>query len=191
MADLKSLLGENFKENMTVEEITAALADKTFVDPATLPKSVDKAVFDKTASEVAALKKQLSAKQTDDEKTAAQQKEIQDQLAAIQKENSQMKMEKQFLSGGYDAKTAAAMAEAMAGGDMAKFTELNAKFMEGTKTALQASIKADLLKETPGLQGGGAGGGQGGNEPSLGEKAAQAYNSQFAPAPAAAAAQSK
>jgi len=182
--DLKALLGESYKDGMTLEEITAALADKTFVDPSTLPKSVTKDVFDKTASELAAANKKLKEKLTDDEQSAAQQKEFQDQLAAIQKENQQMKLEKQFLSGGYDSKTAVALAEAAAGGDMAKFTELNTKFMEGTKTALQASIKADLLKETPGLQGGGKPGD--GTEPSIGEKAAQAYNQQFAPASAAA-----
>ena len=187
MADLKSLLGDKFKENMSIEEITAALADKTFVDPATLPKSVTKDVFDKTASELSAAKKQLAAKLTDDEKIKADQDAFQKQLTNLQKENQQMKLEKQFLSGGYDAKTAVALAEAAAGGDMAKFTELNSKFMEGTKTALQASIKADLLKETPGLQGAGKPDDEAG--PSLGEKAAQTYNQQFAPAPASPPAQ--
>ena len=57
MADLKTLLGDQFKEGMTIEEITAALADKTFVDPSTLPKSVTKDIFDKTASELAKAKK--------------------------------------------------------------------------------------------------------------------------------------
>lgn len=182
--DLKELLGDAYKDGISVEEITAALKDKKFVDPSALPPSVPKGDFDKTASEVAALKKQLKEKLTTDEQTAAQQKEIQDTLAALQKENSQFKFEKQFLAGGYDAKTAAAMAEAVSGGDMAKFATLNTTFMADQKKGLEASIKADLLKNTPGLQGGGTGGGQGGNEPSLGEKMAQSYNQQFAQAPA-------
>ncbi|HEX3038158.1 MAG TPA: hypothetical protein VHO94_04095 [Oscillospiraceae bacterium] len=185
MADLKSLLGDQFKENMSIEEITAALADKTFVDPATLPKSVSKETFDKTAHELSEAKKQLAAKQTDDEKAAEAQQAIQDKLANLEKENSQMKLKESFISNGYDAKTAADLATAYSEGNMTKFATLNAKYMETTKTALQASIKEDLLKNTPGLQGGGKGDGDG-TEPSIGEKAAQAYNQQFAPAPAAA-----
>nr|WP_319488579.1 hypothetical protein [uncultured Caproiciproducens sp.] len=130
------------------------------------------------------MKKQLAAKLTDDEKTAAEQQAIQDQLAAIQKENSQFKFEKQFLSGGYDAKTAVELAEAMAGGDMKKFTEAHAKYAAEHEKQLQADIKAKLLQDTPGLQSANKVD-PNATEPSLGEKAAQSYNQQFAPAPAA------
>ena len=57
--DIKTLLGDTYKEGMTIDEINAALADKNFVDPTTLPKSVTKDVFDKTASELAKVKKEL------------------------------------------------------------------------------------------------------------------------------------
>ena len=53
MADIQSLLGEDYREGMTVEEINAVLANRQFVDPTTLPKSVEKTIFDKTASELA------------------------------------------------------------------------------------------------------------------------------------------
>ena len=177
MADLKTLLGDSYKDGMTIEEITAALADKTFVDPSTLPKSVDKGVFDKTASQLAEAKKQLAAKLTDDEKVKADQDAFKEQFAAIQKENSQMKLKESFITNGYDAKTAVALATAYSEGDMTKFATLNATFMEGTKTALQASIKEQLLKDTPGLQNNGDP-----NDPSVpsaGAAAAQAYNQQF------------
>jgi len=177
MADLKSLLGDQFKENMSIEEITAALADKTFVDPSTLPKSVTKDIFDKTASELAKAKKDLVAKLTDDEKSKADQQAFQDQLTSLQKENSQMKLKESFITNGYDAKTAADLATAYSEGDMTKFATLNAKFMEGTKTALQATIKEQLLKDTPGLQN--TGDQNDPNVPSAGAAAAQAYNQQF------------
>lgn len=182
--DLKTLLGESFKDGMTAQDIDALLKDMNLVDPKTLPESVAKATFDKTAHDLAEAKKLLATKQTEDEKTAAAQKEIQDQLAALQKENGQFRYEKQFLSSGYDGKTATAMAEAFAGGDMAKFLKLQGDYNTAHETELRASIKADLLKETPGLQGGGADGA----EQSLGEKMAQSYNQQYAPAPAAPAA---
>lgn len=192
--DLKTLLGENFKDDMTLPDIDALLKDKNLVDPSTLAPSVPKTDFDKTAHDLAEAKKQLKEKQTTDEAAAAAQKEIQDQIAALQKENNQMKFEKQFLAGGYDAKTAVDLADAMANGDMKKFTETHTKYATEHEKQLQAQIKEQLLKDTPGLQGGGTGGGQGGTEPSIGEKMAQAYNAQFAAAPAnpaAGAAQGK
>ena len=59
MADLKTLLGDAYKEGMTVDEINKALADKDLVDRSTLPKTVLKETFDKTASELAELKKKF------------------------------------------------------------------------------------------------------------------------------------
>ena len=184
--DLKELLGDAFKENMTLSDIEAALKDKKLVDPATLPESVSKETYNKVSTEAANLRKQLKEKSTTEEQAAAKQQEIQDMITNLQKENNQMKFEKQFLSGGYDAKTAAALADAMANGDMKKFTETHAAYAKQHEKDLQANIKEQLLKETPGLQGGGAG--QGGNEPSLGEKMAQSYNQQFAPVQTAPAA---
>lgn len=154
MADLKTLLGDEYKENMTVEEITEALKDKTFVNPLTLPKSVDKKVFDKTASELAAAKKKLKEKMSDDEAKKEEQDTIAEQLRELQKENSQMKLKENFLSNGYDAKTASNLAQAYSEGDMSKFAKLNADFMTSKEKTLQAKIKEDLLKGTQGINGG-------------------------------------
>ena len=65
-----------YKEGMSFEEIEAALADKELVSPSTLPKSVSKEVFDKTASELSKVKKELKAlkeaSMTDAEKLQAE-----------------------------------------------------------------------------------------------------------------------
>lgn len=57
--DLKELLGEAYVEGMTFEEINEALKGKKLVDPETLPKSVAKEQFDKVASDLAAMKRQM------------------------------------------------------------------------------------------------------------------------------------
>jgi len=62
---------------MTLDEINEALGRCEFwVDPSTLPKTVNKDVFDKTASELAKVKKQLKELQeksmTEDEKLQAE-----------------------------------------------------------------------------------------------------------------------
>ena len=110
--DLKTLLGDAYKENMTPADIEAALKDKNLVDPATLPESVSKETYNKVSTEAANLRKQLKEKSTTEEQAAQAQKEIQDQISALQKENNQFKFKEQFLASGYDAKTAAGLAEA-------------------------------------------------------------------------------
>ena len=55
--ELKELLGNDYKDGMTAEEISAAIANKTFIDKSTLPPSVSKETFDKTAAELAKIKR--------------------------------------------------------------------------------------------------------------------------------------
>lgn len=156
--DLKELLGEAYKEGMTFDEINQALKDKKLVDPATLPPSVDKQLFDKTASEVATLKKQLKDRQSEEEKKQAEQQDFLDKLAALETENKKMKHKEKFLSGGYPAKEASELADALIAGDMDKFVSIQAKHEADKIAALEISIKEKLLKETPDLAGGGKGG---------------------------------
>jgi hypothetical protein len=59
---LQELLGDAYKEGMTIEEIETALKDKDLYEG-----YVKKEVFDKTASEVAKLKKQLRDKMIEEE----------------------------------------------------------------------------------------------------------------------------
>lgn len=188
MANFKELLGDKFKEDMSATDLLSALNCLDLSQTEEYTKLKD--AVSTANTEAAKYKKQLKEKSTTDEQAAAAQKEIQDQLAALQKENQQMKLKESFIGNGYDAKTASTLAEAYASGDMTKFATLNATFMADQKKGLEASIKEELLKNTPGLQGGGAGGAQGGapGEQSNGEKFAQMFNQQFAPAPAANAA---
>lgn len=80
---LKELLGEDYKEEMTVEEVELALSGKTLVDPNTLPKTVKKDVFDKVASELAQLKrenKELKTSQLSDEEALKEKLKEADEL---------------------------------------------------------------------------------------------------------------
>jgi len=102
--DLKTLLGDAYKEGMTIDEINAALADKNFVDPATLPKSVAKDVFDKTASELAKVKKELKDLQestmTADEKLKAELEKATTAQLTYKKELSKLRAKEIFVSAG-------------------------------------------------------------------------------------------
>lgn len=154
--DLKAALGDQYREDMTMAEIASAFESLNLVDPATLPPSVDKATFDRTASELAALKKKNKERMSEDEQRAAQQQEILDQLATMQKENAQMKQEKAFLAGGYDAKTASKLAECLSNGDMNGFIQEQSRFAAEQKETAKAEAKAELMKDFTPI--GGAGG---------------------------------
>lgn len=101
---IQELLGNDFKEGMTVDEISAALADKTLVDPSSLPKSVSKAVFDKTANELATAKKKIKefedANLSESEKIEQALKEAEAAKTAYEKKSVKLNVEKVFVTAG-------------------------------------------------------------------------------------------
>ena len=135
---------ENY-DNMTIEEKLAALEA---YEP-DMSGFISKATFDKTASELAAAKKSLKEKMTQDEQAAAQQAEA---LAAMQAELEELKAEKsiseytaQFLAIGYDEALAKNTASALHKGDMATMFANHARFV----ASCEKTLKAELLKNTP------------------------------------------
>lgn len=148
---LKELLGDSFKDGMTVEEIEAALANINPVSDETTRKEIEKltAALTKSNAEAAENKRKLREKQTEEEK---QKEEQEQQLAAMREELETLRKEKalsankgEFLAMGYDEKLALESAQAMVDGDTAKVFANQKKFLETQKE----KIKAELLKGTP------------------------------------------
>lgn len=154
--DIKTLLGEAYKDGMTIEEINAALADKEFVDPTTLPKSVSKEVFDKTASELAKVKKELKALQessmTDAEKLQAELDKAKETQANYNKELSKLRAKEIFVTAGLTETDYASILDVVVSEDE-ETTKTRAKSMvdliAAQKAAAEKAIKAELLKGTP------------------------------------------
>ena len=140
---------ENY-ENMTPEEKLAALEA---YEP-DMSGFVAKSVFDKTASDLAAAKKSLKEKMTEDEAKASKEAEERAALEArvkeLETERAVSGYEKAYLAMGYDAKTAKSSAEAIAKGDMETVFANQKTHIENREKAL----KAELLKETPAPAGG-------------------------------------
>ena len=139
---LQELLGSEYKDSLTVDEITNLLSDKKFVK---------KDVFDKTASEAAKYKKDLAEKLTEDEKHLEEIKQQQALFESLKRENSINKYEKTYLGNGYTAERAAKIASALADGDfetVAKETAVHAD----EKVKL---VQAEALKSTKAPEGGG------------------------------------
>ena len=131
------------------EEAKTAILEMEFAEAPDMSQFVAKAVFDKKASEVAELNKQLKSRMTQDEQAAAKQAET---LAAMQAELESLRSDKaiseytaQFLALGYGEKLAKSTAEALHNGDMATVFKNQAAFVAEHEKAM----KAELLKSTP------------------------------------------
>ena len=76
--DLQTLMGDSFKEGITVEEINAFLSDKKFADLSTgqyVDKNKYEADLRQSKDEVSRYKKELSSKMTESEKSAQLEQE--------------------------------------------------------------------------------------------------------------------
>lgn len=110
---------------------------------------VPKEQFDKTASELAAKKKELRDKLTDDE--AAKQREqeekesMQKELDALRRESTVSKNKAKLIALGYEEALAEETAEAMADGKLDKVFANQKKHLE----AFEKKVRAEALKNTP------------------------------------------
>lgn len=147
MADLKALLGDKYKEGMTIEELMALEVEEPKPDTSAYDNL--KKRFDEVASEAAGYKKQLRANMSESEQKALA---VAEELNALKEENAQLKTEKTIVENskglvaiGYDEKTANEVATAFMKGDFAAVINAQAKFVDAQKKA----VIADAVKETP------------------------------------------
>ena len=135
---------ENY-ENMTVEEKLAALEA---YEP-DMSGFVAKSAFDKTASELAAAKKSIREKMTEDEAKAAKEAEERATLEARVKELEHERAVNGYMAAytamGYDENLAKASAEALATGDTKTVFENQKAFY----AAKEKALRAEILKDTP------------------------------------------
>lgn len=159
--DLKTLLGDDYKENLTLEEIDALLKDKKLVDPETLPKSVSKETFDKTASELAKYKKELKELQTknmtDEEKIQEELNKATELQNQFQKELAKIKAKEIFVEAGLKDDDYSSILDSVVTEDE-EVTQTRAmamvKLINSQKDAVEKAVKAELLKGTPKPPGG-------------------------------------
>ena len=135
---------ENY-ESMSTEEKLAALEA---YEP-DMSGFVSKSTFDKTASELAAAKKSLKEKMTEDEAKAVAEAEEKARLIArveqLEHEKAVTGYTASYLAMGYDEKLAKSSAEALAKGD----NETLFKNQKIHADAREKALRAEILKETP------------------------------------------
>lgn len=149
MADLKELLGDAYKEDMTLDDINAALAEKEFISKESLSEYVPKNIADKYATEAADYKKKWKAASSEQEQKqieeAERQAHMEEELKTLRRASKVAEYEKQHLTLKYEEKDAKEIAEALYDGDMDTVFRLQKKHEE----SLQKAIKADLMKNMP------------------------------------------
>ncbi len=156
MADIQTLLGDEYREGMTIEEINAVLANRQFVDPTTLPKSVEKSVFDKTASELAKTKKELAeikaTSMSDDEKVREAIAKAESKEKEFTAKSNRLDVEKLFAAEGLTEADYAELIDGIVSEDAEKTMKLAnnvLSMVKSQKTAAEKALKAELLKKTP------------------------------------------
>ena len=154
--NLKDLLGDAYKENMTIDEVNEALANIT------APKTVSKEVFDKTASELASSKKLVRELQeklreleessmTAEEKLKAETERTQELQRALSQKLSALKAKEIFVTAGLSEKDYSPLLDVVVS-DSEETTVNRAEAMIKVINAQrqqQAAVKAELMKNTP------------------------------------------
>ncbi len=134
--------------DMTAEEKLKALEAFDIPDP-DYSGYVSKEQFDKTASELAAKKKELSEKLSEDERQKQeeqeQREELQKKYDTLLRESTVSKNKAKLLGLGYEEKLADETAEAMADGNLDKVFANQKKHLD----AVEKRVRAEVLKETP------------------------------------------
>lgn len=147
MANLKELLGDKYKEGMTIEELMDLDVEEPKADKAAYDSL--KKRFDEVASEAAGYKKQLRAHMSEVEQKAAEEAE---KMAEIIAERDKLKAEKTIAENakglialGYDEELANEAATALLHGDTETVIRAQAKFVDAQKKA----VLAEAVRNTP------------------------------------------
>lgn len=152
--NIRDLLGDAYKDGMTIAEIETALAGIEL--PTDNSAEIDrlKTALSKSNSEAADYKKQLREKMSAEELKAKEDAEKWDELIkerdALLREKTITGHKANYLALGYDEKLAEETAEAMVEGNLAKVFANQKKHIE----SVEKKIRADVLKETPKPEGG-------------------------------------
>lgn len=156
MSFLRDLLGKNYKDGMSVDDISTALESAGVVSASTMSKLKDQ--LTKASAEAADNKRKLRERMSEDEQKAA---EAAQHLADLEAENATLKRNAAIstntaalIGQGYSQELATKTATAMVDGDTATMLAGMSEFGKNQRTA----IEQELLRNSPRPGAGSAGG---------------------------------
>ena len=147
--NLKEVLGDAYKEGMTLEEVETALESVTIPEDNSAEIERLKNALSKSNSEAAGYKKQLREKMTEDEqkkqKEQEEREELQNKYDKLLRESVIAKNKAKLVALGYEEALADETAEAMADGDSDKVFANQQKHL----ASFEKKVRAEALKNTP------------------------------------------
>ena len=152
--DIRDLLKDSYREDMSAEDIISALKDVEM--PTDLSLEVDrlKTALSKSNSEAADYKRQLKDRMTEEEVKAKEDAESREKLQkdydALLRKVSISENKAKLLALGYEDKLADETAEAMVNGELDKVFANQRKHLE----SVRKELRSELLKEVPPPEGG-------------------------------------
>lgn len=152
--NIRDLLGDAYREDMTLEDIENALVDVELPTDNSAEITRLKNALSKSNSEASEYKKQLREKMSADEIKAKEDAEAREKLQsdydALLKKVSISENKAKLLGLGYEDKLADETAEAMVNGELDKVFANQKKHLDN----LEKKIRSEILKETPKPDGG-------------------------------------
>lgn len=155
MEFLKTLLGDSYKEGMTLDEVSTALEGihtKKEAENTRLKSQLQRA-----NSEAAGYKKQLREKMTEAEQAETDRQSeferMSNELAELKRDKAISDYTAQFTAIGYDTKSALENATAVVNGDFAKVIQSQTAWMEAQKKAIEKNLMANTPKGVVGSGG--------------------------------------
>ena len=148
MATLKDILGESYRDDMTLADIETAIASMKLADLST-GEYVSKGKLTDFERRMKEAEKKLEAKLTEEEKAKIELAKREEYYKALEKENNRNKYINKLGKTIKDEKVLSEIADLYADGDFATAIDKQNDYLTKYHTELEKTIKADLLKQNP------------------------------------------
>lgn len=148
MATLKDILGESYRDDMTLADIETAIASMKLADLST-GEYVSKGKLTDYERRMKEAEKKLEAKLTEEEKAKIEIAKREEYYKALEKENNRNKYINKLGKTIKDEKVLSEIADLYADGDFATAIDKQNDYLAKYHTELEKTIKADLLKQNP------------------------------------------
>lgn len=148
MATLKEILGEAYKDGITVEEIENAIANKKLADLST-GAYVSISRYQALEAEKNDFKQKWSDVATEAQKAEQKAKEEQQKYEAVMRENALYKHKQKLSKTIKDETALEEIANLFVNGDLEGAIEKQNAYFEKANAEMEQKIKADLMKQNP------------------------------------------
>lgn len=148
MATLKDILGEAYREDMTLADIDKVIADRKFADLSS-GEYVSKGKLTDYETRMKKAEKALAEKLTEDEKAQIENAKKEEYYKALEKENAYNKYIAKLGKTIKDEKVLSEVADLYASGDYVTAIDRQNEYLVKYHSEMEKTIKSDLMKQNP------------------------------------------